>query len=86
MDKPVHCDPAVARHMAEIGLVEGIGGVLRQPPVVRVVVALHRRHNERHLEGVQILPQPPALAVGGVGVEKNIVAVEHVQHRIVPLR
>ena len=82
--EPVHGDLPPALYMAEVGLVEGVGGVLRQPPVVRMVVALHRRHNEGHLKLVQILPQSPALAIGGVGVEKNVVAVKHVQHGVVP--
>ena len=84
--KPVHGGPAPAGDVAEVWLIKGVGGVLRQPPVVRVVVALHRRHNEGHLKGVQILPQPPALAVGGVGVKEDVVAVKHVQHRVMPVQ
>ena len=78
VDEPTHRGRALAVKVAVLGVIEAVGRVLHQPLVVRPRVALHRRHDERRVGVVQIIRHAPALAVGSVLVEEDVLAVEHI--------
>ena len=86
MDEPAHGRSPLAVKVTVGRIIEAVGRILHQTLVVRPGVALDRRHDERRVGVVQIVCQPPALAEGGVFVKKDILAVEHVQHRIPAVR
>ena len=86
VDEPVHGRSPLAVKVAVGRVIEAVGRILHQTLVVRPGVALDRRHDERRVGVVQIVCQPPALAEGGIFVKKDILAVEHVQHRIPAVR
>ena len=78
--EPVHGDVAPAGDGAEFGIGKVIGRVLGQTSVVGMMIALHGGNDEGHVEEVEVFRKAPALSVGGVGVEENVVSVEHVEH------
>ena len=84
MDEPVQSVLAFAVEVAVLLIVEAVGRILHQTLIVGTGVALHRRHDEGRIGVVQIIRHAPALAVGGVLVEKHVLPVEHIQHRIPP--
>ena len=66
--------------MAEVFILKGERGILAQPGKGGTVVTFHSDHNQFRVGGVQIGSHSPALAIGGVPVKENVVAVEHIQH------
>ena len=82
VDEPVQGVLAFAVEVAVLLIVEAVGRILHQTLIVGTGVALHRRHDEGRIGVVQIVGHAPALAVGGVLVEKHVLPVEHIQHRI----
>ena len=77
---------ALAVKVAVLVVVEAVGRILHQPFVVGSGVALHRRHDQRGVGVVQIIGHAPAFAKGGILVKKDVLAVEHIQHRIPAVR
>ena len=86
VDEPVQGVLAFAVEVAVLLIVEAVGRILHQTLIVGTGVALHRRHDEGRIGVVQIIRHAPALTVGGVLVEKHVLPVEHIQHRIPPVR
>ena len=86
VDEPAHGRSPLAVKVAIGRVIEAVGRILHQPFVVGSGVALHRRHDQRGVGVVQIIGHAPALAKGGILVKKDILAVEHVQHRIPAVR
>ena len=82
VDIPAHGGLTRAVEVAELRIVEPVGRILHQPFVVGSGVALHRRHDQRGVGVVQIIGHAPAFAKGGILVKKDVLAVEHIQHRI----
>ena len=83
--QPFHGGAPPTPDVAHLRVVKGKGGVFREAAVVGVVVALHRRDDDRQLGGRREVRHAPALAVGGVLIEKDVVAVEHIEDRIAGL-
>lgn len=86
MREPVHRRAPAPADVAELRVFKREGGIFAQPPVIRRMVAVHRNDNQRRVCRFKIFLHSPALPVGRVGIEENVMAIEHVQHRIARFR
>ena len=81
-DEPVEGLAAPAIEVAVGGVVEAVGRILHQPLIVGPGVALDGRHDEGRIGVIEIIGHAPAFAVGGVCVKEDVLAVEHIKHRV----
>ena len=81
-DEPVEGLAALAIKVAVVGVVKTVGRILHQPLVVGSGVALDGRHDEGRIGVIEVIGHAPAFAVGGVLIKEDVLAVEHIEHRV----
>ena len=83
---PFHGDFPFPFDFAELGIPEREGRVFLKTSEIRTVVAFHRHNDQLRGSAVHVLFHAPAFSVSGMGIEKDVMSVKHIQDRIPSFR
>lgn len=82
LNQPFHGPFAPATDTSQIFFLKREGRILGKAGIVGCVIALRCHDDQWRLGLVHVFLHAPAFAIGGVLVEKNVMAIEHVQHGV----